>query len=73
MTVVSPSLTRSVVTARCVLIGGGLPGGTLLKSGVAFSRKMFMITVPAAVICGVTFNCSAASLNAIVTVLFETV
>ena len=30
-------------------------------------------TVPDSVICGTTFNVNAASLNAVVTVLFETV
>ena len=44
-----------------------------LKSGVAFSSRIFMITVSAAVICGVTFNDSAASLNVVVTVLFAIV
>ena len=44
-----------------------------LKSGVAFSSMTFMITVSAAVICGVTFKVSAASLNVTVTVLFAMV
>ena len=41
------------------------------KSGVAFSSAIFMMTVPAAVICGVTFSVSAASLNVTVTVLLD--
>ena len=60
------------VTARCVSIGGMLLIARL-KSGDAFSSVMLMITVFEAVICGVTFNLSAASLNETVTVLFATV
>ena len=37
ITVVSPSATSTVVTARCVSIGG-MPLTALLKSGVAFRR-----------------------------------
>ena len=44
-----------------------------LKSGAAFSSEMRMMTVLAAVICGVTFSVSAASLNVTVTVLLATV
>ena len=43
------------------------------KSGAAFSSEIRMITVLAAVICGVTFKVSAASLNVTVTVLLATV
>ena len=72
MTVVCPSLTSTCVTARCVLIGG-MPPIARLKSGDAFSREICMITVFAAVICGVTLSVSAASLKLTVTVLFATV
>ena len=44
-----------------------------LKSGDAFSTAICMITVLAAVICGVTFSVSAADLKLTVTVLFATV
>ena len=44
-----------------------------VKSAWLFSRLISMITVPAAVICGVTLSVSAASLNVTVTVLFATV
>ena len=72
MTVVWPSLTSTCVMARCVLIGGMLLTWRL-KSGVAFSTEICMITVLAAVICGVTLSVSAASLKLTVTVLFATV
>ena len=72
MTVVCPSLTSTCVFARWVLIGG-MPPTARLKSGDAFSTEISMITVFAAVICGVTLSVSAASLKLTVTVLFETV
>ena len=72
ITVVSPSATSTVVTARCVSIGG-MPLTARLKSGVAFSRNTRMITVFDAVICGVTLSVSAASLKLTVTVLLATV
>src|SRR5262249_42217031 len=72
MTVVWPSLTSTLVFARCVLIGG-MPLTARVKSAWLFSSEMFMITVPAAVICGVTLSVSAASLNVTVTVLLATV
>ncbi len=43
------------------------------KSACAFSSAIFMITVLAAVICGVTRSTSAASLKVTVTVLLATV
>ena len=58
--------------ARCVSIGG-MPLTGRLKSGDAFSSEICMITVFDAVICGVTFSVSAASLNVTVTVLLATV
>ena len=58
--------------ARWVLIGGMLLTWRL-KSGVAFSTEISMITVLAEVICGVTLSVSAASLKLTVTVLFDTV
>src|SRR5262249_14728293 len=69
-TVVCPSLTRTVVFARCVLIDG-----TPLNDGPTepLSTVIFRITVLAAVIWGVTFKTSAASLKLVVTVLFVTV
>ncbi len=72
MIVVAPSLTWTVVFARCVSIGG-MPLTSRLKSAVAFSIVIRMMTVPAAVICGVTFSTSTASLNDTVTVLLATV
>ena len=72
MTVVWPSLTSTCVIARWVLIGGMLLIARL-KSGEAFSSEICMITVFAAVICGVTFSVSAASLKLTVTVLLATV
>ena len=72
ITVVCPSVTSTVVLARCVLIGG-MPLTARLKSACAFSSAIFMMTVPAEVICGVTFSVSAASLNVTVTVLLATV
>ena len=70
MTVVCPSLTSTVVVARWVLMDG-----TPLKISPTdpLSTAIFMMTVPASVICGMTFSVSAASLNDVVTVLFETV
>ena len=62
ITVVWPSLTSTCVFARWVLIGGMLLTWRL-KSGVAFSTEICMITVFADVICGVTFRVSAASLK----------
>ena len=72
MTVVSPSLTSTCVAARCVSIGG-MPLTERLKSGDSLATLIRMITVPAAVICGVTFSVSAASRNDTVTVLFAIV
>jgi len=72
MTVVSPLLTSTCVSARCVSIGG-IPLTARLKSGAEFSIAMRMITVFAAVICGVTRNVNAASRNDTVTVLLATV
>ena len=46
-----------------------LGGSNMLR----FVANSFMITVPAAVICGVTLSVSAASLNVTVTVLLATV
>jgi len=45
----------------------------VLKSGDEFSSTICMMTVLAAVICGVTFSFNAASRNDTVTVLFATV
>ena len=60
MTVVVPSLTCTRVFARCVSIWT-LPSDGY--AGAARSRRMIcMITVFAAVICGVTLSVSAASL-----------
>ncbi len=53
MIVVAPSSTCTWVRARCVSIGG-MPLTWRLKSGVAFSSVICMITVFADVICGVT-------------------
>ena len=60
------------VTARWVSIGG-MPLIERLKSGDSLATWMRMITVPAAVICGVTRSVSAASRNDTVTVLLATV
>ena len=60
MTEVWPSITRIVVIARCVLMGG-MPLIARLKSGDEFSSTICMMTVFDAVICGVTFSFSAAS------------
>ena len=72
MTVVcpSPTSTRGVGALRvdrrdAVDAAGRSPA-------CAFSRFMFMITVLAAVICGVTVSFSAASLKVTVTVLLAT-
>src|SRR5262249_10596402 len=72
MTVVAPSLTCTVVSARCVSMGG-MPLTLREKSGVAFSSWIAMITVFAVVICGVTCSFSVASLNDTATVLLATV
>ena len=58
--------------ARCVLIEGigGLPTSGPREP---LSTAIFMMTVPAAVICGVTLSVSAASLKFTVVVLFATV
>ena len=45
----------------------------MLKSAVAFSTVICMMTVLATVICGVTFSDSTASLKVTDTVLFATV
>ena len=68
----SEALTRTDVFALCVLIGG-MPFTAFVKSAWPFSSEIFMMTVLAAVICGVTFKTSAASLNDTVTVLLATV
>ncbi len=72
MTVVEPSLIWTCVSARCVSIGG-MPLTWRAKSGTAFSISIFMITVFAAVICGVTRRMRTASLKFTVTVLLATV
>ena len=72
MTVVAPSSIWTWVSARCVSTGG-MPLTWRLKSAVAFSISIFMMTVPAAVICGVTRRTSTASLKVTVTVLLATV
>ena len=59
ITVVWPSPTRTVVFARCVLIETR-PSG-VVSPREPLSTEIFMITVPAAVICGVTRRLSAAS------------
>ena len=77
MTVVAPSLTRTEVFADWVLIGGTAARSRTYdvrpKSGEEFSTVTCMNTVPASVICGVTFIDRPASLKATVTVPFETV
>ena len=71
MTVVTPSLTCTRVIARCVSIDGML---STSRAGRSRSRRVIcMITVLAAVICGVTLSVSAASLNVTVTVLLASV
>ena len=50
-----------------------MPLTAFVKSAWPFSSEIFMMTVFDAVICGVTFRTSAASLNWTVTVLFATV
>ena len=66
---VAPSLTRTIVLADWVLIGG-MPFTWSAKSAVLFSTSRFRMTVPASVICGVTLRVRTASLNCTVTVLF---
>jgi len=70
MTVVWPSPTRTVVFARWVLMDGTPPNDSPTDP---LSTEICMMTVWAAVICGVTFRISAASLKLVVTVLFATV
>ncbi|MNC87771.1 hypothetical protein D3C83_35270 [compost metagenome] len=72
ITVVSPSATSTCVLARWVSIGG-MPPTARLKSAAELSTTMRMITVLAAVICGVTRSTSAASRNVTVTVLLAIV
>ena len=59
MMVVVPSLTCTRVIARCVLIDG-LP--STATPALPFSTLICMMTVFAAVICGVTRSVRAASL-----------
>ena len=60
MTVVSPFATCTVVLARCVTIGG-MPWISRPKSAKSFWILIYMVTVSAAVICGVTRRLRAAS------------
>ena len=72
MTAVAPSRTSTWVLADWVLIGG-IPFTRFAKSAELFSTSTVRMTVPASVICGVTFRVRTASLKVTVTVLLATV
>ena len=62
MTAVAPSRTSTWVLADWVLIGG-IPFTRFAKSAELFSTSTVRMTVPASVICGVTFRVRTASLK----------